>query len=465
MSTKTVSTNNDRKLPLRALVGFPMLNVAATLQMLIQMYFLLMFYTNFVGISATAAALIVMIARIWDFINDPLMGVILEKSKRPKKSIFFMRCAIVPTAIFIVLCYSAPNLPYNMKVLWSAVTFICLGMSQTVFSIAKDTLRPKLTSNGAERAKLNTYDSIFNTVLNAVVPAITMPLVGWLSGFNPTTAFTKIAAIYAIVYIIVGFAGTYLCEPFEPEDYDNTSGGQSLKASDMFKALAINKPALCVLLVQVVKMLFSSIGGSVLVYFCTYNLGNVNAMSIASTIQTFVGLIPVLLLVPLYKKFGNAGTGIIGAIIGIIAFTILFISGVPSANFYIALTAIGCLGTVTVTSVIPQCLMDCIDYGEWKTGHKNTGIIMSAYGIGTKIGLAFGTTVAGLVIGAVNFDPNAATQPKAVLDAFFHLTITGQLVVYVVMLVLLMFIYKIEKQLPQMKKEIEERKAAQQVNI
>ena len=108
-----MSTTNDRKLPMRALIGYPVMNVPPTLQMLIQMYFLLMFYTNYLGISGTAAAIIVMIARIWDLINDPIMGIILEKSRRPKKCIFFVRCAIVPVAIFIVLCYSAPQFSYQ----------------------------------------------------------------------------------------------------------------------------------------------------------------------------------------------------------------------------------------------------------------------------------------------------------------------------------------------------------------
>ena len=149
------TNNNDRKLPMRVLMGYPLLNVSATLQMLLQMYFLLMFFTNFLGISGTAAGLIIMIARIWDFINDPMVGIIVEKSRRPNKCIFFMRCALVPVGIFMVLCYSAPDLSYTMKVVWAAVSFIGLGMSQTVFSISKDSLRPKLTSNGAERAKLN----------------------------------------------------------------------------------------------------------------------------------------------------------------------------------------------------------------------------------------------------------------------------------------------------------------------
>lgn len=453
------TNNNDRKLPLKVKLGYPLLNVSATLQMLLQMYFLLMFFTNYLGISGTAAGLIIMIARIWDFINDPMMGIILEKSRRPNKCIFFMRCAMVPVGIFMVLCYSAPQLSYKMKIVWAAVSFIGMGMSQTVFTISKDSLRPKLTSNGAERAKLNTYDMVFNTILNAAVPAVTMPLVGWLAGYGETVAFAKLAAIYALVYILVGYIGTCAVKEYEYEEYtENAAASAAPSAGQMLKALAENRPALAILAAQVIKMLLSSIGGAVMVYYCTYNLGDVNAMSYASTVSTIVGLIPVFLLVPLYKKFGNAGTALIGCVLSGISLAVAVIMGVPSVTFYVVIYAVQSLGPTMVTAAVPQCIMDCVDYGEWKTGHKNTSVIMSAYGIGTKIGLAFGTTVAGFVLDAVQFDPDAAVQSESVLSAFFHLSFTAQLVVYVGMGLLLLYVYKIEKRLPQMRAEVEARK-------
>lgn len=158
---------------LRVKIGYPLVNVGSTIQMLLQMYFLLLFYTNFLGISGTAAGLIVMIARIWDFINDPLMGILVEKTKRPEKCLFIMRLALVPAAIFMVLCYTAPNLSYHMKIVWAAATFVCSGMAQTAFGIPKETLQPKLTSDKAERSKLNIYSQVFSTILNALIPAVT----------------------------------------------------------------------------------------------------------------------------------------------------------------------------------------------------------------------------------------------------------------------------------------------------
>lgn len=450
---------NDRKLPMRVKLGFPVLNIASTIQMLIQMYFLLMFYTNILGISGTAAGIIVMLARIWDFINDPLMGIIVDKMKRPSKCLFIIRCATVPTAIFMVLCYAAPNLSYTMKIVWASVTFVCFGMSQTAYSIAKDSLQPKLTSSKSERAKMSVYNNVFSTILNALVPAVTMPLVNILAGQGMNTAFIKVAAIYAVVYIISGFLGSYLCRGYE-YDEEISANAEPRKASDMLKALAQNKCALSVVVVQVVKMLFSSIGSSVMVYYCTYNLGDANAMSYASSISVFISLIPVLFLVPLCKKFGNAGIGMLGSGFAIAIYAIAVVSGVPSVPVFVVLYLLAGVGGSLANAAIPLCLMDAVDYGEWKSGRKDISVTMSAYGIGNKIGLAFGTSVAGFVIGALNFDPNAATQPTSVLNAFFHLTFTAQIVVYGVMFLMMFYLSRIEKKLPEMKAEVAARKTA-----
>lgn len=89
---------------------------------------------------------------------------------------------------------------------------------------------------------------------------------------------------------------------------------------------------------------------------------------------------------------------------------------------------------------------------------------MSANSIGTKIGLAFGATVTGFILDAVGFDPTAEAQPEHVLNVFFHLLFTVQLAVYVLMALLLIYVMKVEKRLPQMKAEIEARKTKQPEN-
>ena len=150
----------------------------------------------------------------------------------------------------------------------------------------------------------------------------------------------------------------------------------------------------------------------------------------------------------------------LGSGFAIVIYAIAVVSGVPSVPVFVVLYLLAGAGGSLVSAAVPLCLMDAVDYGEWKTGHKNVGVIMSAFGIGNKIGLAFGTSVAGFVIGALHFDSSAATQPANILNAFFHLTFTGQLAVYGVMLLLMLYLSRIEKKLPEMKAEVMARKTA-----
>lgn len=456
--------DTNRKLPMRVKLGYSVASVAPTIQMLIQMYFLLYFYVNIVGLSGGVAGTIILIARVWDFINDPLMGSLVEKSNKPGGTcLWWMKRALIPIAIFMVLCYSAPNLSYTMKVVWAAATFICLGMSQTAYSIPMNALQPKLTTDRTEKVKLGTYGGVASSILNAIVPAVTMPLVAMLSTSNPATAFTKLAAIYACVYLLMGFLGILGCRGYEINDYDKEKGenAPAPTVKEMFAALVQNKVSGVVFLIQVVKMLFSSLQGSMLLYFCTYNLGNANIMSVTTSVGVIFTIGATLLMVPLHKKLGNAGVGVLGAAIDTVTMLILVIIHVSNPKIYIAGVLIAVAGASLATNILSQCLMDSLDYGEWKTGRKNTAVVMSAYGIGTKIGLAFGGSIAAYVIGLIGFDPNAATQPENIVNIFFHMTITSEAVIYGIMLVLFLYLTKIEKKLPMMRAEIAARKEKQ----
>lgn len=452
--------DTNRQLPMRVKLGFSVAASAPTIQMLIQMYFLVYFYTAVLGLSGGVAGTIILVARVWDFINDPLMGILVEKKQRPGGScLWWMKRALIPIAIFMVLCYYAPNLSYSLKVVWAAVTFICLGMSQTAYSISKDALQPKLTTDRKERAKLGSYSAIFNNILNAVVPAVTMPLVAVLSGSGggEATAFAKLAAMYAVVYLLMGFIGITACKGYEINDTAPKAAAAVPTVKEMITEVLRNKVAGAVLLIQVIKMLFSSLQGSMLLYFCIYQLGDQNIMSVTSSLGVIFTVTAALMLVPLHKKLGNAGIGILGAAIDVACMAFLVIIHVSNPTVYIVTVLISSFGAALATNILPQCLMDSLDYGEWKTGRKNTAVVMSAYGIGTKIGLAFGGSIAAYVIGLIGFDPTAATQPANIVNTIFHMTITPEMIIYGIALLLFVYLFKIEKKLPQMRAEIDAR--------
>lgn len=298
------TSDTNRKLPMKVKILFPLAQNAPTIQAVLQMYFLVYFHTNVLGIPALASSVILLIGRIWDFLDDPLIGVLVEKTKfKPKgKCLFWMKCTIPLVSIFMIFCYTAPNVSTSLKIVWAAVTYIGLGMTQSAYSVPKDSLSAKLTTDRVERAKLNSYYQVISVILNALIPAVTMPLVGILSGFGPNTAFTKLAVIYAVVFALMGYIGIRSAVGYEPEDEEDTQTAAAPSTGEMLKGLTKNIPALIILVMQIVKMLFSSVSGAILIYFCTYNLKNANIMSITSTMNMFVGMIPLLFLVWCHKN-------------------------------------------------------------------------------------------------------------------------------------------------------------------
>lgn len=453
-----------KKLPFRTLIGYPMLGIGPTVQICLQMYFLLYFFTDILGLSATAAALVIMIARVWDFIDDPIVGMLLEKTKHPQKMTFWLKCSIVPVAIFTVLTYFAPDFSIGGRMIWAALMFACLGMSQSAYNVPYNALRVKLTEDRTERAKLNTFETIFSNLSSLFVSAVMMPLVAVISGFELSQPFMVLALIFVVFYMLMSFIGLGLTRGCEVDSDEvavlNAESGKSVSVKEMLHCIATNKIAIMVIFIQTAKMLISTISGSAMVYYFQYNLGDSGLilMSLANTVGTVAGILPAFFFVPLHKKLGNAGSAILGCVLSLIAVSVRFVTHDANSTILILMFALEAAGIALSTSMLVQCLMDSIDYGEWKTGKRQSNIIMSTAGMGQKLGLAFGSSVAGIVIGAINYIPDAATQTEDILNAFFHMNVTIFMALYVVMLGMFIFMKRVEDKLPEMRAEIEARK-------
>lgn len=285
-----------------------------------------------------------------------------------------------------------------------------------------------------------------------------MPLVATLQGYDVSAPFMVVAAIYAAIYLALSVTGLHLlkgCDHSAELAQSGDSKGSSISVGQMFKAMFANKVAMLVLLTQLIKMFISSTIAASMVYYFTYNLQDLNAMSLQSSIAGFVGFLPVLFLPTLYKKLGNAGTALCGVILGFAAMAVRFITHDANLGIILSMGVLEAIGVQMATSMLMQCLMDSIDYGEWKNGTKPVAVLMSTYGIGSKIGLAFGSSVAGLIIGALNFDASLTVQPQSILNAFFNINIVLPMGMYIAMAAIFVYLRSVEKKLPQMRAEIE----------
>lgn len=457
------SIKNNIKLPIRVKTCFALGEFGTYVLLIFNAMFLLYFYTDIIQIPAAAATVIFMIARIWDAINDPLMGVIVDKTRsKLGKCRFYLKYLSVPAGICIILSYYVPDIVESGKIIWVGVTYILQGMANTAVQIPMTTLMPRLTDNKYERVSLGQYRSVATLLANLMIPAISLPLVELLGGSNLQTGYFLLASIYGIVYTVTHLATYFATKGFEKTYDEEISNGlvenEKNSIKDIVKALISNKMCLLLAASYVIYQVYAACMGSTLVYYLQYNLKNTGLMTMYSILSTVTGIIPILLMQLMVKKLGNAkSTALACATVAVGELVRFIVKDGYIAAIYFGWAMEG-VGIGLFASLLYQCMFDAMVYGEWKTGVKNEAVLMSTLTFSQKAGQALGGVVAAGMLTVVNYVPNLAEQTDQVLNLFFIENVTLPMIMFFLLIFAFLYVSKFEKMIPQMKKEIEERK-------
>lgn len=457
------------KLPIKVKLAFGIGDMGKNCLILLNTYFLLYFYTDVVNIPAAAAATIMLVARIWDAINDPMMGVLVDKTKsREGKCRFYLKYFSLPAGACLALSYFVPELTSSGKIIWVAVTYIFQGMFTTVTSVPLNALMARLTDDRLERVSIGQYKAAGSIVANLVIPAITLPLVTYFGGVSLQKGFAVVAIIYGIMYALchlITYWGTKGYEKsYEEEKDENISlKAESISIRSMLKATVSNKVFMVVCLSYIFYLLYASLMGSTLVYYLQYNLKKTELLTAYSLIGTSTAIVIILFMKPLSKKIGNAKTCAFACLLALANYTIRFITKDQIIPVLYICWGIEGIGLGLFGNLIFQCVLDSMIYGKWKTGVDNQAVIMSVFTFAQKFGQAIGGVIAAYLLGVVSYDPMAAEQTERVLRLFFAENITIPAIIFAFTFFIFIYISKVETKIPQMQKEIEIR--SEKVNM
>lgn len=173
--------------------------------------FMLYFYTDVCGIDPTIAATIILIAKVWDIVNDPMMGAIIDRTRSKEgKCRWWLKYMSVPGMVIVALCFFMPELTATGKIIWVAVTYVLQGMISTSLLLPFNTMISRLTSDEQQRVQLTQADGIGQILSQWMVVSLTFTFVGWLGGGDSRKGFLYVGIIYGIIYgighLIVYFA-------------------------------------------------------------------------------------------------------------------------------------------------------------------------------------------------------------------------------------------------------------------
>jgi GPH family glycoside/pentoside/hexuronide:cation symporter/probable glucitol transport protein GutA len=380
------------------------------------------YYTDVALISAGTVGLILLVSRIWDAINDPIMGLIADRTHtKIGKLRPYLLAVPIPIAFLTVLAFAVPEWSVTEKALYALVTFNLWSMTYTVSDIPFWGLSVAITDNPKERLNLVTMVRIFCNIGMAIGILIPPILIGVLGG--STTVVEGItradnANAYLWTAIIVGVVGStlFLMAGLFNKERVIAPKGQSPEFSILLK----NRPLLILQLSRVLgafRMVIATVG----LYFANKNLNDPTQYTILGGILIASMILSMFFAPALIKRFGKKWTYIYAQILGFIAHLMMFVLGYANLGLLFGLLFLAGV-SLGISDVVTYSLTgDTVDYLEHRTGQRAEGLVFSLNTFSTKLQSALGLAFIGLVLAVVGYQGDAAVQTPAALNGIFAL--------------------------------------------
>lgn len=377
--------------------------------------YILYYYQDIMGVSAIAMGIILLVARVFDAFNDPIMGVIVAKTKtkwgkfRP-----WLMIGTLTNAIMLYLMFAAPPaLNGGGLVAYAAVTYILWGMTYTMMDIPYWSMIPAFTEAGKEREGLSALARSCAGVGSALISIVTVMAVSALGhAFGTDANYEQVGYKYMALIVAVLFVVfiTITCVTIKEK---SSVEMQSASVKDMFKALIQNDQAMTVVVAIVMINTALYITQNLLIYFFKYDFSPANWEANYTLFNTCGGafqILAMMILFPLFRKFMNTmkifTLSFTMALAGYVI--ILGISASGSSNVYLllipAFLIMAAIGMLNV--IITIFLANTVDYGELKNDRRDESVIFSMQTFVVKLASGLSALVASIVLAVFNIKKN-----------------------------------------------------------
>ena len=319
--------------------------------------YILYYYQDILGVSAFAMGVILLAARVFDAFNDPIMGVVVAKTRtRWGKFRPWLFIGTILNAIMLYLMFSAPPaLDGGGLVAYAAVTYVLWGVTYTMMDIPYWSMIPAFTEGGKEREGLSTMARSCAGVGSAIITIITMLCVYRLGGGDERVGFKWFALIIAILFVLFTTITCVNVKEKSTVNVDSPSVGQ------MFRALIQNDQAMTVVITIVLINCAVYTTSNLVIYFFKYDFGGegwYNSYTLFNTFGGAVQILSMMILFPLLRKFMGTiqvfYTGFAMAIIGYVVLLVLAFTNMSNVVllFIPGFFIFGANGVLTVLTTV-----------------------------------------------------------------------------------------------------------------
>lgn len=408
------------KISFRERVGYGLGDAASSMFWKLFSMYLLYFYTDIFGIDAVAVGTMFLVTRIWDTVNDPIIGLICDRtSSRLGKFRPYILYTAIPFGVFGVLTFTSPELSASGKIIYAYITYTMMMMVYSLINVPYASMLGVISESPKERTILSSFRMIFAFTGSIVALVLIEPLADFFSdsGANPQRGWQMAAAVIAVMAIIMFFCTfAWTRERVKPIKESHNTLKEDI--GDLLK----NRPWWILLGAGVSALIFNSIRDGAAVYYFKYyaNVGSLSIFSGALSITTLylvlgqaANIAGILLIAPIANRIGKK-RAYLGAMAIAAVFSSMFYS--VSSDNIVAMMALQVVISMCAGSIFPllwSMYADIADYSELRTGRRATGLIFSSSSMSQKFGWTLGGALTGWLLGYYGFEANAQQTEMA----------------------------------------------------
>ena len=443
--------NTDKRLTTR--FSYASSEVAGQLIFCVISFYLLKFYTDVYGISATAAGGILLLARCIDAFDAPVWGIVFEKTQsRWGKSRPWFLWLCVPFAVFGVLTFVTPHLSSTAKIAYAALTYIASSILYTGINTPITSILASLTSDSRERVTLTTFRMFGSKAGVLFVNLTVLRLVSVLGHGDDRKGFMLVMPIYATGTVIL-----YLLA-FRNLEEKVREQRQKVRVRESFSALKGNAPWLIIFLSSLFFWIAFISRISTAPFYFEYVLHRASLTSIANSLDV-VSLGSIFFLPWLCRRFSKSRVWAAGLVGSVLAQVIVFAgTSKQSVPEIFVGWIIGFLASGIAMAMPFSILSDSVDYGEWKSGVRAAGLL-TAIGAAfcLKAGSGLGGALPAWIMSRTHYVPNVqqSAQSLAGIQMGF---IWLPAIAYAIAVIPVFFYHRYERMEPRIQDELAERR-------